>query len=279
MKLIFLGTGSAFTLNNFQSNILIEHNEKKLLLDAGSDIRFSLQNMNLTYRDIDAVYVSHLHADHAGGIEYLGFCSYFDPTKEKITLFGSGEVLRTGWDNSWKGGLESIQGKLLSLNDFFDTKPIKPNGSFTWQGINFKIVQSVHIMNGYSIVPCYGLMIEAPAEVDGEDDSQEFKPKTIFWTADCQFCPSQIMDFYKEADFIIQDCETTDFKSGVHANFIDLSTLPEQIRKKMFLTHYQDNVVVNFEQWQQLAEKSNLKFAEKGQTIKFYDKSTYYSLT
>jgi len=238
MRIKFLGTGSAFTLKNYQTNLAIEHNGKWLLLDAGGDIRFSMRDAGLSYKDIDAVYISHLHADHSNGIEYLGFCTYFDPSvKEKIKLFGNGELLRRGWEDTWKGGLESVQGKLLSLDDFFKVKPVKPNGHFEWEGLKFSIVQSIHIMNGYSLALCYGLMIDVP----GENPSR--KGSRVFWTADCQFCPSQIMNFYKQADYIIQDCETTPFKSGVHANFLDLVTLPADIKKKMILVHYQDNVL------------------------------------
>ena len=38
MKLIFLGTGSAFTLDNYQSNILVDAPEGRLLIDCGSDV-------------------------------------------------------------------------------------------------------------------------------------------------------------------------------------------------------------------------------------------------
>jgi hypothetical protein len=263
MRIKFFGTGSAFTLKNYQSNIGIEHNGKWLLLDAGGDIRFSLQEAGLNYKNIDSVYISHLHADHSGGIEYLAFCKYFDPSQTtKIKLFGNGELLRRGWEDSWKGGLESIQGKLLELDDFFDMYPVKPNSSFTWGDSQYNLVQSIHIMNGYSIVPCYGLMIKP----------KTLSTKTIFWTSDCQFCPNQIMDFYKQATFIIQDCETTPFKSGVHANFLELETLPDSIKEKMILLHYQDNVLDNSghitEDWaDKVSDAGFYGFATKGQEI------------
>lgn len=234
MELHFLGTGSAFTTKNFQTNIILKQKGKCLLIDAGGDLRFSLKEAGLSYKDIDSVYISHLHTDHAGGIEYLGFCTYFDPTTiNKINLYGNGELIRKGWEDTWKGGMESIQGEIVNLESYFNVKPIKPNGKFVWEGLTFQTVQSIHIMNGYSIVPCYGLMITME------------NGKKVYFTSDCQFAPSQIMDFYKQADYIIQDCETSPFRSGVHAHFDELCTLPPEIKAKMILIHYQDNVLVN----------------------------------
>jgi len=263
MNIKFLGTGSAFTLKNFQTNFIIERNNKKLLIDAGGDIRFSLAEAGMSYKDINAIYISHLHTDHCGGIEFLGFCTYFDPSmKEKIQLFGNSELLRKGWLDSWKGGMESIQGKNMTLDSFFDLNMIKQNGKFIWEDIEFSIVQSVHVMNGYALMPSYGLMAKDPET-----------NKTIFITTDCQFCPSQIIDFYKQADFIIQDCETTTFKSGVHANFSDLITLPLDIKKKMVLTHYQDNILcedgINTEWKFKASSEGFIGFAKKGENFNF----------
>jgi len=68
MKIIPIGTGSAFSLNNFQTNLIIENSTgKRLLIDAGGDVRHALKKLDLSYKDIDAVYLSHLHGDHVGG--------------------------------------------------------------------------------------------------------------------------------------------------------------------------------------------------------------------
>lgn len=251
MKITFLGTGSAFTTKNFQTNTIIERNGKRLLIDAGSDIRFSLQNIGLNYLNIDAIYVTHLHADHVGGMEYLAFCNYFDPrAQNKITLYSNSVLAQDMWNHTLQGGLASIQAKQMYLEDYFEVNAVFPNGFFEWEGIKFEIVQSIHIMNKYAIVPSYGLMINDP-------DSG----KCIYYTGDTQFNPNQIMDFYKHADIIIQDCETTPYKSGVHANFNDLITLDGNIIRKMILQHYMDNIMVDNEAFnpldlvQQPAEK------------------------
>ena len=43
--------------------------------------------------------------------------------------------------------------------------------------------------------------------------------------------------FYRVADVVYQDCETSPFKSGVHAHYEDLKTLPGDIKSKMHLCH------------------------------------------
>lgn len=256
MHLKFLGTGSAFSMSNFQTNFMVSLKDKNLLFDCGSDIRFSLKEMNMNYKDVDAVYVSHLHADHIGGMEYLAFCSYFDPTAKTIELFGNGELLRKAWNNTLKGGLESIQGKVMSLTDYFDVTMVKPNSSFVWEGIEFCIVQTVHIMNGFAIIPSYGLIFKSD------------KDKCVFLTGDTQFNPNQIMDFYKMADVIVQDCETF-YKSGVHAHYDELKTLDAEVKAKMLLVHYQDNVLhkgIVSEEWENKAADDGFRgFVQKGQ--------------
>lgn len=231
MNIKFIGTGSAFAVQNFNANFLLQHNGKNLLFDAGTDVRFALKEVGLSYKDIDAVFISHLHGDHIGGIEYLAFISYFTPGMNPIKLFGNGEMLRKAWNNTLKGGLESLQGKVLSLTDYFDVTMVKPNGTFEWEGIEFSIVQTVHIMNGFAIIPSFGLLFTAPSG------------KKVFLTGDTQFNPNQIMDFYKQSDIIVQDCETAPYKSGVHANYEELRTLGDATKKKMALIHYQDNIM------------------------------------
>lgn len=229
-KITFLGSASAFydDFDNYQSNILIEKNDRKLLLDCGTDIRFSLRDAGFKMTDITDLYISHAHADHIGGMECLGFVKKFTPGQRRPTLFISSMIAKDLWDKSLAGGMESIQGEVADLNTYFNVEKVQPNGSFEWEGIVFELVQVIHIMNGYVFVPSFGLMFTL--QQNGED-------VTVFWTSDTQHAPNQIMDFYNNADVIFQDCETS-FKSGVHAHYDELKTLPAVVKNKMWLYHY-----------------------------------------
>ena len=113
VKLLFLGSGSAFTVgaDNFQSNmLLIGDRGNKLLIDCGSDIRFSLYEAGFSHLDITDIYISHLHCDHVGGLEYIGFSTKFDSRCARPNLYLSKEVGIDLWNKTLSGGMSSIDG-------------------------------------------------------------------------------------------------------------------------------------------------------------------------
>jgi ribonuclease BN (tRNA processing enzyme) len=271
MKIKFLGVGSAFTTPDYyQSNLLITaRSGKQLLLDCGSDARFALAEYLMDERKVfdavDAVYISHLHADHIGGMEWLAFSTYFSPQPSKLVLFMEGKLMQKMWDHCLKGGLECIEGKMMQLTDYFDCRPQAEDGTFNWEGIQCTLVKMPHIitdsrnfapnnaphfkkpsffkklgfssllkrklfaatspLNHYS----YGLLL---TETDGKGTS-------VFITTDTQFRPNIIADMAEKADIIFHDCETTPFNTPVHAHYDELCTLEAALKQKMWLYHYQ----------------------------------------
>ena len=60
----------------------------------------------------------------------------------------------------------------------------------------------------------------------------------IFYTSDTQFHPENLSLHYKKADVIFHDCETSLPPSGIHTHYQQLCSLPDEIKKKMWLYHY-----------------------------------------
>lgn len=251
MKLLFLGVSAALTMGNktYCSNMLLESNlGKKLLIDCGSDIKHSLFDSHYSHTDIDGVYISHLHADHTGGLEWLAFSKYFiDKTKPELYI--SEDQRERLWKNVLSGGLSSLEEFEASLSTYFEVKPIQ-QGSFFWENHHFKLIKTMHISSNKALLPSYGLFITGDS-------------KKVFITTDTRFIPDQLLMVYNEADLIFHDCETTRILSGAHANYSQLKTLSSTIKNKIWLYDYNTGKLPN-------AEKDGfLGFVQRGQQFIF----------
>jgi ribonuclease BN (tRNA processing enzyme) len=266
-KLTFIGVGSAFAGDELgQSNMVIESSSgKKLMVDCGSRAQDMLEDAygitNATLGEVDGVYISHLHADHIGGLEWLGLCTLFNPTIGRPKLYCIGALMRELWDKSLRGGMETLQVGEATLTTFFDCHALEINNHFVWEDIRMSPVQVVHVVSGFSIRHCYGLMIEREETV-GQDDHQR-----MFLSGDTQYAPEQLFDFYGVADVIFNDCETTPFRSRVHAHYTDLVGLEDEHKNKMWLYHY--NSAITEEQAAKADEDGFAGFVKKGQSFEF----------
>ena len=229
----FIGVGTQFSGPDcYHSNLLLTAKSgKKLLIDCGSDIRFSLQEADIPLKNIasaiDAIYISHLHSDHIGGVETIALSAYFSPAPGKPHLFAEKKLLRRLWRDSLKGGLRYIQGRGMELEDYFQCHPVSAAGFFVWEGIKFSLVKMPHIQNKEKDYDSYGLIIEELGE-GGK----------VFFSADTQFRPELIAKMAEQVDLIFHDCETAARKTGVHAHYHELSTLAADVKGKIWLYHY-----------------------------------------
>lgn len=225
MTLKFLGAGGAFApVSVGNSNLLLTSaSGKRLLIDFGTTGPYILRDeLGVPFNDIDGVYVSHCHSDHIGGLEQFAFSRYFIPPRTRPKLFGVPEIFDELWNRSLRGGLDSVQGKMMTLTDYFDCQPMT-GGTFEWEGWRFEAVPTVHIVSGYTIKHSYGLFFK-PIHGVGE---------AVFFTTDTMFAPDLLAPWYYKASLILHDCETLpeEYRSGVHAHIKDLASLPEHVRK------------------------------------------------
>lgn len=251
MKLIFLGVNAALVCgkNQFQSNMILESDSGcKMLIDCGTDIRHSLFAQGYSHSDIDAIYVSHLHSDHVGGLEWMGFSKYFID-KQKPTFFLNPDISDGLWEHVLSGGMSTLAEEEASLSTFFDVQMIQAN-RFEWEGCTFHTIKTHHVISNHQFLPCYGLMI----------DSHLTK---TFITTDACFTPHLFEQPYNDASVIFQDCETSLEATGLHARYQDLRRLNRSIKQKMWLYDYNEGILPQ-------AEFDGFKgFVQTGQIFSF----------
>ena len=72
MKIKFIGTGSGKTsLKRFHTSFLISSTNHNMLVDCGDGISRAILNQNISFKSIDSILISHLHADHYAGLASL----------------------------------------------------------------------------------------------------------------------------------------------------------------------------------------------------------------
>lgn len=228
MKLSVIGSGTCFApISVGNSNFLLEHNGKMLMIDWGTTATYILRDelgIDLHKPDVVAL---HVHPDHTALSPFALF-RYFVPNAEgeivKPKLYLAQPLVHPLWENTLKGDLESIYGKVTKFNDWFDLQIIQKNKSFIWEGAKFTLFQVTHVPNCFVIKPAYGIMIET-------------ENNCLMITGDTIYSPDSLSYLYERASIIFQDTEVGP-RSKVHANFEDLKNLPDHIKAKMYCYHY-----------------------------------------
>ena len=233
LSVLFVGTGSAFSKRYFQTNVLIVKGEDHLLIDCGTLCPYALEkNYNLQLKQIDNLLLTHPHADHIGGVEELALVGRY-VKKQKCNLVITDEFKQLLWDESLKGGLKVNEEGALNIDDYFvQIKPEKlqdePFEMYETNigSINVKLFRTKHVTCDVSGVfqISYGILI---------DDK-------VLFPSDTQFNPDQLNYLIGKypVRVIFHDCDFPGYSEAVHASYAQLKTLPADVRKMMYLCHY-----------------------------------------
>jgi ribonuclease Z len=115
MKITFLGTGEAFDEEFLNNSSLVQSEKTNFLLDCGLSTPFQLWKYNGDQNLLDAVFISHCHADH-----YFGFPSLINRMREEgrkkdLTVFsqkGNSEIIKKIIDLGYKNLLSRVGFKI-----------------------------------------------------------------------------------------------------------------------------------------------------------------------
>ena len=135
VRLIPLGVGDAFSARNYTTCLALGVDDAWLLIECPHPIRKMLREASTAaglpfdLDRVDAVAVSHLHADHCSGLEDFGYYTYF-VLGRRARVAMHPEVSARLWDGLLAAGMAEVQmepdGPTIQkqLDDYFELIPL-----------------------------------------------------------------------------------------------------------------------------------------------------------
>jgi glyoxylase-like metal-dependent hydrolase (beta-lactamase superfamily II) len=229
VKVIPLGVNGAFT-KYYHNNYVFELGECKLLVDAGTTLRYSLKDAGYSETDITDVIITHLHSDHVGGLEeFAQRCKWIHNHKPNLWVRGY-----------MKEDLEEVVGKGLftdglTLNDYFNVFTVECGfrNRFKIEDYTVELIATDDLhANG---MKSFGLYIEFPNEENIVFTSDIAKHEIAGFKA---FIDHKTVALFHDVSLV---------KNPVHSYIDDVIEHYRDVidLSKIYAMHYQDDVDVD----------------------------------
>lgn len=226
----------------------------------------SLATLGIQFDAIDGVYITHEHPDHAGGLAYLAYHSITRKGR-KITLYADGQLM----DNLWAQmapHCRLFDGRACTLMSYFNLVAMDSLHPALWQTCKLSIHPWVHVPSeADQPMMSYGLTLRDLNDNVSVHITGDIAPSEL----------NNLISFADTSDLMFVDCYTGSPYPGiqVHMQCQDYILLPDRVKAKLRLVHYNDNVLCSCEDghpviestWQECMLASNLRFASTHDTF------------
>jgi ribonuclease BN (tRNA processing enzyme) len=185
MRITLLGTGSAMPLpDRVQTGVLLEHEDRTLLVDCGAGVLHRLANTEVGYEGVSTVLLTHHHLDHVNDLLAL----------LKARWLAGEEYLEVVGPTGTKALLDDLIERFDYLEGRVDLsiREVGSGQSFTVAGFDVAAHETVHSME------CLAYRFDA-----GADEG------TFTFGADGE-ASAAIARFAEGSDLLVHDCSFPD---------------------------------------------------------------------
>ena len=219
MKLTIVGSGDAFgSGGRFQTCFDVQTADARFLIDFGASAPVAINRAGIALNDIDAIFISHLHGDHFGGLPFAILQSaHIEKRTRPLTIFGP-----PGIEARYMTLAEAIFAQMTKTPRPFElTFSEMSEGSPTcWQNLSVHAFEVEHP----SGAPSHGLRFECAGKV-------------LAYSGDSQWCDN-IVNIGRNADLFLLECYAYDKDIPWHMNWQNIRAhLDDIAAHRIVLTH------------------------------------------
>ena len=242
---MFVGSGDAFGHGGrFNTCFHVTGDQINFLLDCGASSIVSLKANQVALNEIQAILITHFHADHFGGVPFLILdARFFSKRTQALTIAGP-PGLRDCFEHlmemSFPGSSKIKQRFGLSLLELEERQPTVIDGL---------CVTPFLVNHGNTGWPSFAYRIEAEG-------------RTIAYTGDTEWTDA-LIEAGRNADLFIAEAYFYDKNVKFHLNYVTLVKHLSSIQpKRLVLTHMSEDML------QRVSEIPH-EIAEDGNVLEF----------
>jgi len=214
MRVVFLGVGDAFDENALNVSMVVESRTRRtrILLDCGFTVPVQLWKYDCDPNCLDAIYISHFHADHTFGIPPLITRMGEDGRTKPLAIIGQVGTRRYICD-LMEYGFPSILERLGYVLEFKEVSTHLPFGEF-----------ELAFANARHSICCLAVRMRE-------------RDRTISYSGDGEPTPSTVT-LYHESDLLIHEAYSEEERVPGHATVAQVFAAAKSARvRKLGLVH------------------------------------------
>ena len=199
MKLKLVGTGAITGLDRSACSLI----DSKILIDCGNGLLKTLTAQGVEIMNIEAVFITHLHADHFFDLPFLMLLRFINKANNFLKIYcpkGTEEIIKHLCD-------DYVAGKPESYNLW------KEKGNFEF--VEFESLNEKEILDNYYVTSfevCHGVMRPSYGYV------VKYNDKVVGFSGDTTYC-SAVEEIVNTSNVAVLDMafvETTPVHMGVY---------------------------------------------------------------
>jgi ribonuclease Z len=235
MRVTLLGTGTPFpNPERFGSAILVEVAGKRLLFDCGRGVVIRLAQVQVDPKEIDGLFLTHLHSDHVVGIPDLWLSGWFLGRDRSLSIWGPPGtrsmaehlVQAFGFDiRTRQATPDPLPGKGVEI----DAKEIEQGEIYNDSSTRV----SAFVVDHGAVKPAFGYRVDSAGH-------------SVVISGDTKFCQN-LVDFAKDADCLIHAAWSAGWKNPTPpskrsiASAEDVGRVFAMVKPKLgVIYHYKD---------------------------------------